>query len=94
MRSIKNMLFMSLFFVLVFAKATDYRVNKNAEIIVNGSDRPVVIESSMDLIPQNREEIDLFVEDFENGLYVKITVNTRPFNKRINLQLDFEKETL
>lgn len=59
---------MSLFFVLVFAKATDYRVNKNAEIIVNGSDRPVVIESSMDLIPQNREEIDLFVEDFENGL--------------------------
>ena len=38
--------------------------------------------------------VSINVEDFENGLYVKITVNTRPFNKRINLQLDFEKETL
>ena len=38
--------------------------------------------------------ISVNVEDFENGLNVKILLNTRPFNKRINLQLDFEKETL
>ncbi len=38
--------------------------------------------------------VSVNVEDFENGLNVKILLNTRPFNKRINLQLDFEKETL
>jgi phage baseplate assembly protein W len=34
------------------------------------------------------------IEEFENGLLVSILMNTKPFNKRINLQLDFEKETL
>tara|TARA_B100000579_G_scaffold22776_1_gene16066 strand:+ start:1168 stop:1593 length:426 start_codon:yes stop_codon:yes gene_type:complete len=34
------------------------------------------------------------IEEFENGLVVNVTMNTIPFNKRINLQLDFEKETL
>ena len=38
--------------------------------------------------------VSVNVEDFENGLNVKILLNARPFNKRINLQLDFEKETL
>lgn len=34
------------------------------------------------------------INEFENGLLVNILMNTKPFNKRINLQLDFEKETL
>jgi phage baseplate assembly protein W len=34
------------------------------------------------------------VEDFENGLSVQLTLNARPFDKRINLQLEFERETL
>ena len=34
------------------------------------------------------------IEDYENGLTIKVLMNTMPFNKRINLQLDFEKETL
>ena len=66
MKSIKNILFISLFFVVAFAKTTDFKVNKNAEIVVN-QNRPVEIETSVDLVPQSREEIDLFVEDFENG---------------------------
>jgi hypothetical protein len=66
MKSIKNLLFISLFFVIAFAKTTDFKVNKNAEIIVN-QNRPVEIETSLYLVPQSREEIDLFVEDFENG---------------------------
>ena len=34
------------------------------------------------------------VNAFENGLEIKILMNTMPFNKQINLQLDFEKETI
>ena len=34
------------------------------------------------------------IDEYENGIAVKILMNTRPFDKKINLQLDFEKETL
>ncbi len=38
--------------------------------------------------------ISTSVEEYENGVAVRISMNTRPFDKKINLQLDFEKETL
>tara|TARA_Y100000592_G_scaffold101013_1_gene184557 strand:+ start:4791 stop:5216 length:426 start_codon:yes stop_codon:yes gene_type:complete len=34
------------------------------------------------------------LEEFENGIKIQINMNTLPFDKKINLQLDFEKETL
>jgi hypothetical protein len=68
MNNIKNMLFISMFFVLVFAKTNDFKVNSDIEIIVN-DERPVVVESSSSLVmPQSREEIDLYVEDFEGDV--------------------------
>jgi len=38
--------------------------------------------------------VSAHIDDYENGLTVRILMNARPFNKRINLILDFEKETL
>ena len=34
------------------------------------------------------------LEEFENGIKIQNNMNTLPFDKKINLQLDFEKETL
>lgn len=61
------MLLVSLFFVFCFGKTNNYKVNSDIEIIVN-DERPVLIESSSNInVPQSREEIDLFTEDFEDG---------------------------
>ncbi len=38
--------------------------------------------------------VSAHIDEYENGLNVRILMNTRPFDKRINLILDFEKETL
>jgi len=38
--------------------------------------------------------VSAHIDDYENCLTVRILMNARPFNKRINLILDFEKETL
>ena len=66
MKHIKNMLFISLLFVFCFAKTSDYKVSKDIGISVN-NDRPVFIGDSMDTADQNREEITLFLEDFDGG---------------------------
>jgi len=66
MKHIKNMLLISLLFVFVFAKANDYKVSKEVGVSLNGN-RPVFIDNSANTTDHNREEITLFLEDFDGG---------------------------
>ncbi len=61
-------------------EATQDEIREDTKRIIN-SDPRVQLESTK-------------IDEFENGLVINVTMNTIPFNKRINLQLDFEKETL
>ena len=61
----KNLMPLIAFFMLLFAKETSYKVNQDIIIQTINEQRPVVIESSNIIVSQTREEIDLWVEDFE-----------------------------
>ena len=67
MKIVKSLLLLFVFSMLLLAKENDYKVNGQISLQSNNN-RPVVIESSnQNFIPQSREEIDLFVSDFEDG---------------------------
>ena len=67
MKMIKHLIPLSILCFFVFAKQSDYKVNQDITIQTVNEQRPVVIENSNVIVPQSREEIDLWVEDFENG---------------------------
>ena len=67
MKMIKHLIPLSFLCFFVFAKQSDYKVNQDITIQTVNEQRPVVIENSNVIVPQSREEIDLWVEDFENG---------------------------
>jgi len=62
----KYLLFVSFFAVLLFAEQKGYSAQEQIVINSNNGNRPVVIENdNTPILPQNREEIDLWVDDFE-----------------------------
>jgi len=67
MKMIKHLIPLMLLCVFVFAKQSNHKANQDIIIQTVNEQRPVVIENSSIVVPQNREEIDLWVEDFENG---------------------------
>ena len=66
MKIVKSLMPIIIFSVLLFGKDNSYKVEEQISIQRN-NDRPIVIENSNQYIPQSREEIDLFVSDFEDG---------------------------
>ena len=64
---IKHLIPLMAFCVLLFAKESNYKVNQETIIQTINEQRPIVIENSNNTLPQSREEIDLWVEDFETG---------------------------
>jgi hypothetical protein len=69
MNNIKYLLILSIFAVFLFAKQENFTVQEEIVISSNDGGRPVVIQNnSSDIAPQNREEIDLWVDDFETDL--------------------------
>ena len=67
MKMIKHLIPLIVLCFVVFAKQSDCKVNQDITIQTVNEQRPVVIENSNVIVPQSREEIDLWVEDFENG---------------------------
>ena len=67
MKMIKHLIPLMAFCVFLFAKESDYKANQGITIQTINEQRPIVIEDSNTIIPQSREEIDLWVEDFETG---------------------------
>jgi len=67
MKMIKHLIPLVALCVFVFAKQSDQKVNQEIIIQTTNEQRPVIIETSNIVVPQTREEIDLWVEDFENG---------------------------
>ena len=65
MKMIKHLIPLVVLCFFAFAKQSDYKVNQDITIQTVNEQRPVVIESSNITVPQTREEIDLWVEDFE-----------------------------
>ena len=63
---IKNLMPLIVFSMLLFAKENGYKVQEEIIIHTGTEERPVIFENSTDQIMQTREEIDLFVEDFES----------------------------
>ena len=69
MNNIKYLLILSIFAVFLFAKQKDFTAQEEIIISSNNGARPVVIQNnSSDIVPQNREEINLWVDDFEEDL--------------------------
>ena len=68
MNKIKYVLFLSIFMVLLFAEQKRYEVRDDVVINTNNGNRPVLINSDSSILPQNREEIDLWTDDFEEDL--------------------------
>ena len=69
MNNIKYLLILSVFAVFLFAKQKDFTAQEEIVISANNGTRPVVIQNnSSDMVPQNREEINLWVDDFEEDL--------------------------
>ena len=66
MKMIKYLMPLVLFSFLLFAKEKNYKAQEDIVIQSTDSNRPVVIENTNIVVPQSREEIDLFVEDFED----------------------------
>ena len=67
MNKIKYVLFLSVFTVLVFAKQINHSVKK--DIVVNSmNNRSAVMNVDSSILPENREEIDIWVDDFEVDL--------------------------
>ena len=67
MKNLTNMLLLSLFFVIGFTKSSDFKVNSEVAIEVDNGN-PVIIENSTNIVPQSREEIDLYTQDFEGDV--------------------------
>ena len=67
MKTIKYLMPLFVFSFLLFAKEGNYKAQQDVVIQSTSSNRPVVIENTNNAVPQSREEIDLFVEDFESG---------------------------
>jgi len=67
MKKVKYMIFLSIFTVFLFAAQKQYTVKNEIEIISNDSNRSVFIQDGVDELPQTREEIDLWTDDFEEG---------------------------
>ena len=53
--------------MLLFAKENSYKVQEEIIIHTETAERPVIFENSTNQIMQTREEIDLFIEDFESN---------------------------
>jgi hypothetical protein len=69
MNKVKYLLFFSFFAVLLFAEQRQYSAQEEIVINSNNGNRPVIIENdNTPILPQNREEIDLWVDDFETDL--------------------------
>jgi hypothetical protein len=68
MNKIKYLLFLSIFAVVVFAAEKQNTARDEIVINSNNGARPVLIENNSSILPQNREEIDLWVDDFEEDL--------------------------
>ena len=78
MNNIKNMLFISIFFVLVFAKTNDFKVNSDIEIIgvqpTEGSKIPGIRRWKPKYIPEIFQDaivdkvIDIDQQDAENSM--------------------------
>jgi len=68
MNKIKYVLFLSIFMVLLFAEQKRYEVKDDVVINTNNGNRPVLINTDSSILPQNREEIDLWTDDFEEDL--------------------------
>ena len=67
MKNLKNILLLSLFFVVIFAKTSDYIVKNQVAIELNNNGNTVIVKESDYSVPQTRGEFDLYVEDFESG---------------------------
>ena len=67
MKIIKKITPLIVLSMLLFAKENDYKVQEEIIIHTTNEGRPVIIENSNHYIPQSREEIDLFFEDFEDN---------------------------
>ena len=67
MKMIKYLMPLVLFSFLLFAKERNYKAQEDIVIQSTESNRSVVIENTNIVFPQSREEIDLFVEDFEDN---------------------------
>ena len=68
MNKIKYLLFISIFSVVLFAAERQY--SEKEEIIINSNNetRPVLINTESSILPQSREEIDLWTDDFEGDI--------------------------
>ena len=67
----KMIKYLAIFVVSVFAlfaKDVNYKLQQEVVIESASSNRPIIIENSNSIIPQSREEIDLYVEDFEGDI--------------------------
>jgi hypothetical protein len=56
------------FSFFLFAKESNYKIQQEVVIQSTSSSRTVVIDNSNNVVPSSREEIDLFVEDFEGDI--------------------------
>ena len=64
----KYLLFFSVFTVVLFAKQEKYSIQEHVLINQNDGSRPILIENNNEpIFPQSREEIDLWVDDFESN---------------------------
>ena len=63
----KYLLILFMFATFVFAKDKQYSIKEDVSIMSIGSQRPVLVEDNNLLLPNSREEIDLWVEDFEGN---------------------------
>ena len=68
MKKVKYLLFISVFTVMLFAAEKQYASKEDVIINSNNGARPALINDNSTILPQNREEIDLWVDDFEQDL--------------------------
>jgi len=67
MKTIKNLMPLIIFSMLLVANENSYKVQEEIIIYSEAEERPVIFENSTNQIMRIREEIDLFVEDFESN---------------------------
>ena len=75
MKMIKNLMPLIVFSALLFAKENGYKAQEEIIIHTGTEERPVIIENSNQYLPQSREEIDLWVEDFETDYWSSFARN-------------------
>ena len=64
----KYLLILFIFATMMFAIDKQYSVKEDISIMSVGSQRPVLIDNNNLLLPNSREEIDLWTEDFEGDI--------------------------